>query len=260
MKKIDRRAVVLTVAAVLLASALLLLPSAALGQVGRVTLVDPLPRAGVRGCASAEVEDGSTWSAVYRARQTDEERAKTFLAALHDSLALEVEGSPADVGVQYLLAVVIGVRTDLEGGRTGIGLAKQMHRQVRIVLELDPSHPGAHHLLGRLHAAVLRLDGVSRFVATRLLGGSELRGASWDAARQGLEKAVVGAPCVPDHHYELARLYAEQGDRERAIERLRDAVELARPDGPFADVHSKGRLLLARLEGSGSEARAGRHR
>ena len=61
---------------------------------------------------------------------------------------------------------------------------------------------------------------------------------------------MVGAPCVPDHHYELARLYAEQGQVRPAREQLRDLLALAAPDGPYADVHEKGRALLSRLEGT----------
>lgn len=55
---------------------------------------------------------------------------------------------------------------------------------------------------------------------------------------------------MPDHHYELARLYAEQGDIRHARDRLADLLMLARPDGPFADVYRKGRILLASLEGT----------
>ena len=125
-----------------------------------------------------------------------------------------------------------------------------MYRRVRDVLRAEPTHPGAHHLLGRLHAAVLRMDGFTRFVATRLMGGGELAGASWDDARTSLEVAAAGAPCVPDHHYELARLYAERGEVEPAVHRLRDLLALAGPDGPYGDVHRKGRQLLASLEGA----------
>ncbi|NIR39142.1 MAG: hypothetical protein GWN07_25010, partial [Actinobacteria bacterium] len=46
----------------------------------------------------------------------------------------------------------------------------------------------------------------------------------------------------------LARLYAERGTPGPAIDRLRDLVALTAPSGLFADLHRKGRELLAELE------------
>lgn len=210
--------------------------------------LDVRPTAGLLSCRSYNGMSRPGWDAFFRARRLDGDRAKEALERLQDSVTLEAEARPADVRLQYLLAVIIGSRTDVEGGRESIRLAESLHRQAAVVLALDPKHPGAHHLLGRLNAAILRMDGFARFVATRVLGADQLAGASWEEARLRLEAAVVGDPCVPDYHYELARLYAERGDRGSAVKRLRDVLRLAAPDGPFADVHAKGATLLARLE------------
>lgn len=218
-------------------------------QTGAIVLPRPEPLSGVHACSAPAVNGGDAWRTVYRTRRLDAEEAKRVLAELHDSLIREARDRPEDVDLQYLLAAVAGSRADVEGGRTRVRMASEMHRRISNVLARDPDHAGAYHLLGRLHAAVLRMDGFTRFVATRIMGGGELGGASWDEARLLLEMAVAGAPCVPDHHYELARLYAEQGDVRPAMDRLEDLLTLTRPDGPFADVHRKGRVLLERLEG-----------
>lgn len=219
------------------------------GEVRAVSLSKPRPLAGIHACAGSKVEDGNAWRTLLAARQMDDDRAREVLAELHDSLTREVQARPDDIDLQYLAGVVAGSRADVEGGRTAVALAQEMSRRIRRILEVEPDHPGAHHLLGRLHAAVLRMDGFTRFVATRLLGGGELASASWEEARARLELAVAGAPCVPDHHYELARLYAERGEVRPAIEQLQSLLELAEADGLYADVHRKGRVLLARLEG-----------
>jgi hypothetical protein len=216
---------------------------------GSIAVVRPRPLTGVHACSAPTVNEGVAWRTVYRSRGMDEDEAKGVLAELHDSLISVARDRPDDVELQYLLAVVAGSRAEVEGGRTRVRMASEMHRRIQNVLALDPDHPGAYHLLGRLHAAVLRMDGFTRFVATRLMGGGELGDASWEDARLLLEMAVAGAPCVPDHHYELARLYAEQGDVRRAVDRLHDLLTLIRPDGPFGDVYRKGRILLDRLEG-----------
>lgn len=240
----------LVVAVGLVPVAVCLVPaSEASAQMPAIGLVSPRPLTGAKACAAAEVKEGDAWRTLLAARQMDDDGARRVLAELHDSLSLELQARPEDVGLRYLTGVVAGSRADVEGGRSAIALAQEMARHVEAILEIEPDHAGAHHLLGRLHAAVLRMDGFTRFVATRLLGGGELAGASWEEARMRLEVAVAGAPCVPDHHYELARLYAERGEVRPAVARLHDLLSLADPQGPYADVHRKGRTLLARLEG-----------
>jgi hypothetical protein len=83
-------------------------------------------------------------------------------------------------------------------------------------------------MMGKLHASVLRLGGFKRFLANTLLGGSALKDASWDRAQGLLEVAVREDPCVPEHHFELARVYAHRGDAaawERELGYVRELTE-----------------------------------
>lgn len=205
------------------------------------------PLAGVRSCPTPWVGTGPGWETVFEARRQDPDVGRRLLAALHDSLHAQLEAGRSDVEIQFLTAVVAGLRADLEGGRSAVGLASEAYRRTSMVLELDPEHAGAHHLVGRLHAAVMRMDRVTRFVATRVLGGGELSGASWPEARVRMEFAVARAPCVPDHHFELARLYAELGQVGRARERLEDALALSTRSGPYSDIRQKAERLLAKI-------------
>ncbi|MCH2469777.1 MAG: hypothetical protein MK486_07160 [Gemmatimonadetes bacterium] len=91
---------------------------------------------------------------------------------------------------------MIGGRTEIEGGHTKIGLAKALHAQEGAVLSLQPDHPGAQHLLGRLHAAIMRMNRVRRFLATKVLGRGALASASWQEAQRLLEAAASGDPCI----------------------------------------------------------------
>ena len=79
-----------------------------------------------------------------------------------------------------------------------------------------------------------RAAGVAAGIAARAGGddlqmdhrrGDALDGASWETAETLLEAAVQGDPCVPDHHFELARVYAHTGDvdgAERALASVRE--------------------------------------
>jgi hypothetical protein len=199
-------------------------------------------------CAAEPPAPGSPVARVGEAlANPDRERARATLATLHDSLAAAVRARPGDTDTRYFLALVIGGRTEVEGGRTKIQLAGKLHEELVQVLARDPRHAGAQHLLGRLHAGVLRLNSVTRFLAVRLFGASALAGASWDEAQQLLEAAAFAEPCSPDHHFELARLYQDRG-RDDLARRELDAILALRIDAARADqVRAKANALIAHL-------------
>lgn len=217
---------------------------------------NPVPSTGADPgtCALSDQERGGVWLRVLGLRQIHDDAAKPMLRFLQDSLAVEAAARPVDVDIQYELALVVGRRAEIEGGTEGIRTANALDRQARAVLVLAPTHSGAQHLLGRLQAAVLRMSRITRFAATRLLGGGRLGSASWNEARSFLEAAAEGDPCVPDHLYELAHLYEERGDPERAELQLQRLFLVAGSRELYADVVQKGRKLAEEI------ARDGRRR
>jgi tetratricopeptide (TPR) repeat protein len=143
--------------------------------------------------------------------------------------------------------VVLGLRADHEGGASKVKAASRMYDQLRAILVIAPDHIGAHHLLGRLQAGVMRMDRVTRWIATNVLGGGVLRGASWDDAERNLTFAVRHAPSIPDYHFELAHLYEDTGRPDLA----RREAELVLAMDPStvidASVPAKAAALVARL-------------
>lgn len=229
--------------------ALLVMPGTLAGQVHtELKLVDPAPISSVNRCAAGVQHREGAWSQMRAAAGMERATAIAHLRTLQDSLAGEARTRPNEVPLQYLLAAVIGARAELEGGRDQVAAAKELYLQTRTVLELDPGHPGALHILGRLHHEVLRLSRVKRFIATRVLGASELSGANWDDATRLLEAAVLGAPCVPDHHYELARLYVDRDRIALARERLRYVMGIAPQSARARLVIERAAELLQSLE------------
>ncbi len=224
-------------------------PIPVVGQMrAKLVVFQPTPTLAINTCSAGRRADGAVWDAIFATVGMERSPAKALLSALQDSLRVEAVEHPADVELQYLLAAVIGVRTEFERGRSQIRAAKALHAQAQIVLSLDPDHPGALHLLGRLHTAVLRMGRIKRFLATKVLGGSELSGASWDDAQRLLEVAVVGDPCVADHHYELALLYVDRGEIAMARERLQALLRLDLPASRDEVVTERAAVLLQRLE------------
>jgi hypothetical protein len=183
-------------------------------------------------CAALPEESDAFLADVARARAIeDDDAAKEALDALEPDARRRAAAAPNDVTAQYHLAAVMGARLDHEHGGSKMSGAEELRDQASLVLELDQEHAGASYMLGRIHASVLRLGGFKRFMAKALFGGGALKGASWDEAQALLEVAVRGDPCVPDHHFELARLYAERGDKAGAEREFAYVGELTAGEG-----------------------------
>lgn len=221
------------------------LPRSLHGQASEVRLFEPRPATMVGRC-----EGGGRWHdpVVDAVREvlalSDREEARARLLTWVDTLEQAARSRPDDPGAQFRLAVALGARAELEGGVKRVGVAKELESQLDVVLALEPAHPGALHLRGRLHAAVLRLDGVTRFLATRIMGAGELGAASWDAARVNMEAAEAADPCMPEHHYELARLYDELGDASGAAREIGHVLALPVRGAYDRSVLAKAQRLL----------------
>ena len=224
-------------------------PRAAHPQVrSNVTVFEVVPAVRRDICSVEAHHRGPGWDAMLASRDMEDDEARPLLTALQDSLTLEAMARPTDVELQYVLATVIGGRTEIEGGRTKIRFAKALHAQAGVVLTLNPNHPGAQHLLGRLHAAVMRMNRIKRFLATRVLGGRALAGASWGEAQRLLEAAVSGDPCIADHHYELALLYADRDDHDAANRQIRKMLRLTGSRSEAQTIVAKAVALLEDLD------------
>jgi hypothetical protein len=216
----------------------------------RAAPIQILPLTPVEGgaaCALRTAPRGPVWDAVLTPSTSSPAQLEHDLERLRDSLRLESRADPSGVDALYDLAVVLGRLTEAQEGAAKVRTAQELSEVAGRVLTLEPSHAGAHHILGRLHAAVMRMGRLKRFVATQILGGSALSSASWDAARRHLEAAVRRDPCTPDHLYELARLHSETGDPGEASLLLQELARIV-PSSPYArHVGDKAAALLADL-------------
>jgi hypothetical protein len=178
-------------------------------------------------CAAAAEETDPFLAEVMRLRDHENaEEAKAALKALEPGAREAAAAAPNDAEAQYRLALVLGAELEHMDGTAKIEGATEVHDQAERVLELSPGHAGASYMLGKLHATVRRMSGLKRFLATSLLGGSALKDASWEQAQSLLEVSVREAPCVPEHHFELARVYEARKDLPGAQRELGYVLEL----------------------------------
>ena len=137
----------------------------------------------------------------------------------------------------FMLAVALG-RTALTLGSRDEALA---------AVRLEPQHAGALHVLGVWNAEIMRLNSLSRFAARRFLGATAFERASWSEARRYMEAAVSADPGRITHRLDLATIYADSGDRQKARSTCDAALRM--PAMEFNDARYKERCtqLLARL-------------
>jgi tetratricopeptide (TPR) repeat protein len=167
--------------------------------------------------------------------------------------------NPNDPLPRQVYSLAMGLRSREEGARTSVRLAQRSFEEAQLLLTVEPDHPGAQHIMGRLFSHAMRLNGFKRFVATRILGAKAMSEASWEEAESLLAAAARLQPELPDHHFQLGVLYLATdrpelalaayervllceavypadfdllADAERMVERLRSELESSNPGAP----------------------------
>ncbi len=146
---------------------------------------------------------------------SEEERGRLYAKAeLYARRA--VEANPGDAEGHFQLARSLGRKALSLGVRDRVKYAGDVRSQALEALKLQPKHPGALHVMGMWNYNIMKLSGMSRFMAKTFLGGGVFDSASWDDAQRYMEESVAAEPNRLVHHLDLARVYASRGDRDRA--------------------------------------------
>lgn len=247
----------------LAACALLLLPAALPAQAvaylsagdRALRALEPLAAAGhFERAIAADSSLGEAWwkaaNALLEAAEFERDRRlqREFFQRAERLAREGVRLLPGSADARFVLGRAVG-RAALEAGpRERLRAAAEIRREAEAALQLDPSHDGAMHLLGRWHAEVMRLGAATRFMARRLLGGGDaIRGANWGDAERLLKQAVAIAPERLTHRIALAEIYIDRRRFAAAREQLQALAAL--PATAFNDDEYKraGAELRTRL-------------
>jgi tetratricopeptide (TPR) repeat protein len=151
----------------------------------------------------------------------------------------------------FALARALGVAARSRGARERVRYAAEVRQHALECLRHEPRHSGCLHIMGAWNAEVMRLGGVARFVARRLLGGRAFGSASWAEAIRYMEAAVGAAPQRIVHRVELAEIYAERGRAADARQQYEAAVALLVTDVNDPSYKAAARAALERMNGAG---------
>ena len=179
--------------------------------------------------------------------EQDKGRTKIMLKEAEVQARSAITGHEGEAGRRFGLAVILGLRTEREGGKTKIGLASDLNKELDKILVIDPMHARARHLRGRLNAAVLRMSGITRFIATSIMGGGELKKATWQVAESDLVFAEGRVPGVSDHHMQLAKLYRDTKRPELALVEVGHVLAMPFHSTMETAVHNEALKLQKKL-------------
>lgn len=158
-----------------------------------------------------------------------------------------IAARPNDAEGHFALARALGRKAQSVGSKERVKYAGEVRGHALEALKYEPQHAGALHIMGMWNAEVMRLSGVTRFMAKNFLGGKVFDSASWDDAQRYLEQAVAAEPNRLVHRIDLAEVLLDRGDKPRARQQI-DAIRRA-PAAESNDARYKRRAeeLAARL-------------
>jgi tetratricopeptide (TPR) repeat protein len=162
--------------------------------------------------------------------ERDEARRDRFSKAGEALARRSIRVNPEDADAHFTLARALGRRALSVGVRDRVKYATDVRSEALEALRINPNHPGALHVMGVWNAEVMRLNGVSRFLAKNVLGGRVFGEASWDRAVSYMERAVAVDPDRIVHHVDLGKIYVDVGDKAKAQAQFELAVRGRRID------------------------------
>ena len=163
----------------------------------------------------------------------DKERERLYSEAeLYARRAVEV--NPTDADGHAELARALGRKALSLGKKDQVKYAGDVRNLALEALKLNPKNPAALHVMGKWNYEVLRLSGITRFMAKTFLGGMVFDSANWDDAQRYMEESVAVDPNRLVHHLDLARVYEARGNKEKAREQYEAVMK-----GPIGDFNDK---------------------
>ena len=131
--------------------------------------------------------------------------------------------------------------------RTKVRLAKEAQEAARTALKLGPDSDLAHHLMGRWHYEMAKMNIVVR-AAIRLMYGTTLQPGTREEALVLYRKAIELAPERLVNHCEAGRVALELGHIDEARESLQKALQCEVEDINAWHTRMDAEMLMAQIE------------
>jgi tetratricopeptide (TPR) repeat protein len=181
-------------------------------------------REALAGYRKAITADPKNYEALWKASRTEVDIAEVTTGRAADSLLASarahaeaaIQVKPADAEGHFALGRAVGRKALSVGVMDRIRFSKIVHAEATEALKADSLHPGALHVMGMWNAEILRVNGLARAFARTFLGAQLFSKANWEDAQRMLEAAVRVDPGRIVHKLDLAGIYADRDQKEKA--------------------------------------------
>ncbi len=173
--------------------------------------------------ASRSAVDLGSYERNDKTREDDFKNAESYARSA-------VEVNPGDAEGHFHLARSLGKNALTQGPRARIKYATDVRTHALECLKINPKHPGCLHVIGMWNAEVMRLNGFTRLLAKNLLGGKVFSSANWADAKKYMEESVANEPDRIVHHVDLAGVYRDMGEKDKARAEYQAAMKLPNRD------------------------------
>ncbi len=106
-----------------------------------------------------------------------------------------------------------------------LAISRELQREAERAVEINPEDDAAWSILGSFYRALGNVGWLERALASLFVGSVPHGG--FHEAESALKKAIVIAPDIMRHHYELGILYIDMGRKEEARRALEAGATLA---------------------------------
>ena len=156
--------------------------------------------------------------------------------------------NPGDPEGHFAVARALG-KTALSQSPSGrIKYAKEIRTQALECLRESPKHGGCLHVMGMWNAEVMRLNSFTRMIAKNFLGGQIFGSASWNEAIRYMQTAVDADPTRIVHRTDLAQMYVDLKQPDKARLQAETALKLPSTDVNDDSYKAEAKRILAGLK------------
>lgn len=166
-------------------------------------------------------------------RLEGEDRKEQYFRKARDLAERALEVGSTDAWSHFTMAVAMGRIALISGARDRVAASRAIKQHVERALAIDSTHAGAWHVLGLWNYNVANLNFIERTAANTLFGGIPGNASNRKAA-EAVEKAIRYNDRYVLYYHDLAMIYDEMGEKEKAIQACETALEkeTISPDDP----------------------------
>jgi len=191
-------------------------------------------------------EDPKNYEALWKASRSavdlgsyerDDDKREAWFKSAEQYARQAVALNPGDAEAHFSLARALGKAALSQSPKSRIKYAKDVRNEALACLKIEPKHAGCLHVMGMWNAEVMRLNGFTKMLAKNFLGGQIFDSANWAEAKRYMEESVANEPDRIVHHIDLAGVYRDTGDKEKARAEWQAVMKM--PNRDFNDRHYK---------------------